>query len=75
MGLIKAGIGAAGGMMADQWKEFIYCDSLDSDVLVAKGQKRTSRRSSNTTARPMTIPRQIWACGFLASSAVVNLTS
>ena len=48
MGLIKAGIGALGGVLADQWKEFFYCDALDSDTLVVKGQKRTSKRSSNT---------------------------
>ena len=48
MGLIKAGIGALGGTLADQWKEFFYCDALDKDVLVVKGQKRTSSRSSNT---------------------------
>ena len=48
MGLIKAGIGALGGTLADQWKEFFYCDSLPADVLVVKGQKRTSSRSSNT---------------------------
>ena len=48
MGLIKAGIGALGGTMADQWKEFFYCEALDKEVLVAKGQKRTSSRSSNT---------------------------
>ena len=48
MGLIKAGIGALGGTLADQWKEFFYCDSLDKDTLVVKGQKRTSSRSSNT---------------------------
>ena len=48
MGLIKAGIGAAGGVLADQWKEFFYCDSLPNDVLMRKGQKRTSSRSSNT---------------------------
>ncbi|MBQ7715476.1 MAG: SPFH domain-containing protein [Clostridia bacterium] len=48
MGLIKAGIGALGGTLADQWKEFFYCDSLSMDVLVAKGQKRTTSRTSNT---------------------------
>ena len=37
-----------GGTLADQWKEFFYCDALDSDVLAAKGKKRTSSRSSNT---------------------------
>ena len=48
MGLIKAGIGALGGVLADQWKEFFYCDALDMDTLMVKGQKRTSGRSSNT---------------------------
>ena len=48
MGLIRAGIGALGSTLADQWKEFFYCDSLDKDTLVVKGQKRTSSRSSNT---------------------------
>ena len=48
MGLIKAAMGAAGGVMADQWKEFFYCDSMDKDVMVKKGQKRVSGRSSNT---------------------------
>ncbi|MCR4611301.1 MAG: SPFH domain-containing protein [Lachnospiraceae bacterium] len=48
MGLIKAAFGAAGGTLADQWKEFFYCDSISKEVLVVKGQKRTSGRSSNT---------------------------
>ena len=48
MGLIKAAMGAAGGVMADQWKEFFYCDALDQDTLMIKGQKRTGARSSNT---------------------------
>ena len=50
MGLIKAGTGALGGVLADQWKEFFYCDALGMDVLVKKGQKRVSSRSSNTKA-------------------------
>ena len=48
MGLIKAGLGAVGGVLADQWKEFFYCEALDMDTLVVKGQKRISGRSSNT---------------------------
>lgn len=48
MGLIKAGIGALSGTLADQWKEFFYCDAIDKNVLVVKGQKRVSSRSSNT---------------------------
>lgn len=47
MGLIKAGIGALGGVLADQWREYFYCDSLEAEVLAAKGVKRSSRRSSN----------------------------
>lgn len=47
MGLIKAISGSTGGVLADQWREYIYCDSMSSDVLVQKGSKRTSRRSSN----------------------------
>ena len=48
MGLIKAIAGAAGGVMADQWKEFFTCEALPADVLAVKGQKKTTRRSSNT---------------------------
>lgn len=48
MGLIKAGVGALGGTLADQWKEFFYCEALPNDVLMRKGQKRVSGRSSNT---------------------------
>lgn len=52
MGLIKAALGSFGGVMADQWKEFFYCDSMDDETLVIKGQKRLSSqgRSSNTSA-------------------------
>lgn len=48
MGLIKAGLGAVGGVLADQWKEFFYCEAMDKEVMVIKGQKRISGRSSNT---------------------------
>ena len=48
MGLIKAISGAVGGVIADQWKEFFYCESLSSDVLMTKGQKQVGSRSSNT---------------------------
>ncbi len=48
MGLIQAGLGALGGALADQWKEYFYCESMSADVLVTKGLKRTGKRSSNT---------------------------
>lgn len=48
MGLLKAIVGAAGGVMADQWKEYFYCDAIPETVLAVKGKKRVSGRSSNT---------------------------
>ncbi|MBR2185984.1 MAG: SPFH domain-containing protein, partial [Lachnospiraceae bacterium] len=50
MGLIRAIGNAAGSVLADQWKEYFYCDSIDETILVVKGSKRTSakRTSSNT---------------------------
>jgi len=47
MGLIRAMAGAVGGTLADQWLEFFVCESMEADVLAAKGQKRTSRRGAN----------------------------
>ena len=48
MGLIKAAVGALGGTLADQWKEFFYCDAIDKEILMVKGEKRITGRSSNT---------------------------
>ena len=47
MGLIKAGAGALGGVLADSWREYFYCEAIDKDILVEKGVKRTGGRSSN----------------------------
>ena len=47
MGLIKAALGAAGGVMADQWKEYFYCEAIPESVLAVKGLHRVSGRSSN----------------------------
>lgn len=48
MGLIKAGINAIGGTLADQWKEYFYCESMGNNILVAKGKRKVNSRSSNT---------------------------
>ena len=48
MGLMKAGKGALGGNLADQWREYFYCEALEKHVLMRRGQKRISGRSSNT---------------------------
>ena len=47
MGLIKAAAGAAGGVLADQWKEYFYCEAMPADVLITKAHKKVSGRSSN----------------------------
>ncbi|MBR6596034.1 MAG: SPFH domain-containing protein [Oscillospiraceae bacterium] len=48
MGLIKAVTGSVGGVLADQWREYFYCDSMDAETLMCKGVKRTGKRSTNT---------------------------
>lgn len=48
MGLIKAGLGSVGGVLADQWKEFFTCSAMPKEILARKGEKKTSGRSSNT---------------------------
>ena len=47
MGLIKAALGATGGVLADQWKEYFYCEAIPSDVLAVKGRKKATGRPSN----------------------------
>ncbi len=48
MGLIKAIGGAVSSVLADQWKEYFYCDAIPADVLAVKGEKRIGDKSSNT---------------------------
>ena len=48
MGLIKAGVGALESVLADQWREFFTCDALPSDVLMRRGYKKVTGRTSNT---------------------------
>ena len=51
MGLLSAATGAISGALADQWREYFYCEALSTDVLVSKGYKRVNeKRSSNTKA-------------------------
>jgi membrane protease subunit (stomatin/prohibitin family) len=47
MGLIQAAKETISKMLGDQWTEYYYCDSMPSNVLVTKGVKRVSDRSSN----------------------------
>ncbi|MDO4331530.1 MAG: SPFH domain-containing protein [Eubacteriales bacterium] len=48
MGILQVGIGAAKSVLADQWREYFYCPSLEADVLVKKGETRKSKRGFNT---------------------------
>ncbi|MCL2563401.1 MAG: SPFH domain-containing protein [Oscillospiraceae bacterium] len=48
MGLIRAAKGAIGGVLADQWKEFFYCEAIPTDIILIKGQHRVNPGSANT---------------------------
>ncbi|MBO4901616.1 MAG: SPFH domain-containing protein [Lachnospiraceae bacterium] len=48
MGLISAITAAAGSALADSWREYFYCESMNADVMIVKGSKRTGGKSSNT---------------------------
>ena len=40
MGLIKAVFNSASSVLADTWKDYFVCDSLDNNVLMVKGVKK-----------------------------------
>lgn len=46
MGLIRAALNAAGGTLRDQYKEYIYCEALPTNVLIQRG---TSQRYTGNT--------------------------
>ena len=48
MGLVRAAGAAASTLLGDQWREYFYCNSLDNDTLMVKGQKKIGPKSSNT---------------------------
>ena len=48
MGLIQALGTTLTTVLADQWREYFYCESLPENVLMRKGVKRVSGKSSNT---------------------------
>ena len=47
MGLVHAALGSGSGVLADQWKEYFYCEALSNNVLAAKGKKKSTLRGSN----------------------------
>lgn len=50
MGILKVGVGALKSVLADQWREYFYCPSLDEDVLVTKGVKKNGKRGFHSNA-------------------------
>ncbi len=44
MGILKVGVQAAKSVLADQWREYFYCPSMEADVLVKKGENRRAKR-------------------------------
>ncbi|MCH4191512.1 MAG: SPFH domain-containing protein [Butyrivibrio sp.] len=48
MGIIRAAVSSAKSVLADEWREYFYCNAMDPDVLVVKGSKRSGKGNSNT---------------------------
>jgi len=48
MGLVRVAMGALNTVLADQWREYFYCDSLSENVLMQKGLPRKQKNSQNT---------------------------
>jgi membrane protease subunit (stomatin/prohibitin family) len=44
MGLLRAGIGALTGVLADQWRDYFCMESMEADVLAVKAVKRMNKR-------------------------------
>jgi membrane protease subunit (stomatin/prohibitin family) len=47
MGLIRAALAGAASTLADQWKEYFYCEAIPSDTLAVRGHRTTTAASSN----------------------------
>ena len=43
MGLLRAGIGALSGVLADQWRDYFHAEALEADVLAVKAAKRNEQ--------------------------------
>lgn len=46
MGILKVGVGAAQGVLADSWREYFYCDAMDVDVLAKKASSGSPNGAS-----------------------------
>ena len=47
MGLIRGLVSGASSTLADQWKEYFYCEAIPADTIAVRGHKRVSAHSSN----------------------------
>jgi len=46
MGLIRAAKDSISSLLADQWREYFYCDTLPSDVLMRRGKKNNPNNNN-----------------------------
>ena len=51
MGLIHAIVSAASGTLSEQWKEFFYCDALDENTLMTRGQKKLGNKHAGSNTK------------------------
>jgi membrane protease subunit (stomatin/prohibitin family) len=45
MGLISVAKDSIKSILADQWREYFYCDAISNDILVVKGSKRNTKNN------------------------------
>lgn len=57
MGLIKAAVDAVNSTLADQWEDYISCDSMDDNTLVVK--KTTKSKQISNKSRIQVSPGQV----------------
>ena len=46
-GVVNAGVGAVAGTIANQYKEFFYCDAIPDKYLMVRGHRRSTGRAAN----------------------------
>lgn len=54
MGLIKAALTAGSSTLADQWLDYIYCDRMDDNVLMRKGEPKKGGSNKKGTENIIT---------------------
>ncbi|HFI0113797.1 TPA: SPFH domain-containing protein [Streptococcus suis] len=76
MGLIKATMDSVSGVFGDQWKEYFYCDSLPSTVLIKKGLSTGTTHEDNIIANGSIIAVNHGQCALIIEDGeIIDIVS